>query len=89
MPRKPVPRSSEDVAREIDRLEQQRAQLEAAEHTRRGELLRQLLAGPQGDALRHVLDPLVAGADRSLFGLPAAARGPRARAESPPAGGVM
>lgn len=77
MPRKPAPRSSDDLAREIERLQEQRVQLEVAEHTRRGELLRQFLNGPNGDALRQVLDPLVTGTDRHLFGLPPAARGVR------------
>lgn len=83
MPRKPVPRSSDDIAREIERLQEQRAHLETTEHTRRGELLRQLLHGPQGDMLRQVLDPLVTGNDRHLFGLPLAPRGARTRAETP------
>ena len=82
MPRKPAPRSSDDIAREIERLQEQRAQLESTEHTRRGELLRQLLHGPQGDTLRQVLDPLVTGNDRHLFGLPPAARGTRTRPET-------
>ena len=83
MPRKPAPRSSDDLAREIERLQEQRAQLEAAEHTRRGEVLRQLLNGPKGDALRQVLDPLVNGDDRLLFGLPPASRGTQPRATAP------
>jgi hypothetical protein len=81
MPRKPAPRSSDEIAREIKRLQEQRAQLETTEHTRRGELLRQLLHGPQGETLRQVLDPLVTGNDRHLFGLPPATRGARARPE--------
>ena len=83
MPRKPAPRSSDDLAREIERLQEQRAQLEAAEHTRRGELLRQFLNGPKGDAIRQVLDPLVTGGDRDLFGLPPAPRRARALADAP------
>ena len=82
MPRKPAPRSSDDLAREIERLQEQRAQIEVAEHTRRGELLRQLLNGPKGDALRQVLDPLVTGTDRHLFGLPPAVRGSRPSAST-------
>jgi hypothetical protein len=83
MPRKPAPRSSDDLAREIERLQEQRAQLEAAEHTRRGELLRQFLIGPKGDAIRQVLDPLVTGTDRDLFGLPPAPRRVRTLGDAP------
>jgi len=74
MPRRKLSRTSDDLAREIERLQGQRAQLEAAEHARRGELLRHYLSGPRGDELRHVLDTLVGQADRHLFGLAPAAR---------------
>jgi hypothetical protein len=77
MPRRRSARSSEDLAREIARLEGQRAQLEAAEHARRGELVRQYLGGPRGGQLREVLDPLVGPADRHLFGLAAVAHAGR------------
>jgi hypothetical protein len=75
MPRKPQPHTSDDIGREIERLQQQRAQVEAAEHARRGELLRQYLDGPKGDDLRALLDPLVGPNDRHLFRL-----GPSTRA---------
>jgi hypothetical protein len=74
MPRKKTSQSSDDLAREIERLQRQRAQVETAEHARRGELIRRYLSGPQGDQLRQVLDPLVAPPDRQLFGLTPAGR---------------
>ena len=74
MPRKPQPQTSEEIAREIERLQRQRAQIETAEHTRRGELVRQYLSGPKGDELRTLLEPLVGSADRHLFGLNPSAR---------------
>ena len=70
MPRRRPVRTSDDLAREIARLQGQRAELEAAEHARRGELVRQYLNGARGDQLREALDPLIAPADRHLFGLP-------------------
>ena len=84
MPRKPAPRSSDDLAREIERLQEQRARIEAAEHTRRGELLRQFLNGPKGGAIRQMLDPLVTGSDRDLFGLPPAPRKGRSLGDASP-----
>jgi hypothetical protein len=69
MPRRRPARTSDDVACEIARLQGQRAELDAAEHARRGELVRHYLGGPRGEELRRVLDPLVAPADRHLFGL--------------------
>ena len=79
MPRKPQPHTSDDIAREIERLQQQRAQLEATEHARRGELLRQYLDGPKGDDLRTLLDPFVGPSDRHLFGLAPTARAGRSK----------
>jgi hypothetical protein len=77
MPRRKTSQTSDDLAREIERLERQRAQVEAAEHARRGELIRRYLSGPQGDQLRQVLDSIVAPPDRQLFGLAPTGRTPR------------
>lgn len=78
MPRRKASQTSDDLAREIERLQRQRAQVEAAEHARRGELIRQYLSGPHGDELRQVLDRVVAPSDRHLFGQTAASRATRA-----------
>jgi hypothetical protein len=45
----------------------------AAEDRRRGELLREYLAGRHGDDLRNVLEVISSPKDRALFRLPAAA----------------
>lgn len=78
MPRKPAPRSSAELAREIERLKEQHAKLAAAENARRGELIGHLLDGPHADDIRQVLDPIVTGPDdRALFGLGAPAKSSR------------
>lgn len=70
MPRKPAPRSSAEIAREIERLKEQHAKLRAQENTRRGEVLGQLLDGPHGAAIRQALAPIIKDDDdRALFGL--------------------
>lgn len=70
MPRKPAPRSSAEIAREIERLKEQHAKLRAAENTRRGEVMGQLLDGPHGEAIRQIMNPIIKGDDdRPLFGL--------------------
>jgi hypothetical protein len=84
MPRRKTSRTSDDLAREIERLQRQRAQAEAAEHARRGALMHRYLGGPQGEPLRQVLDPLVASADRPLFGLAPLARPARDAAPAQP-----
>ena len=88
MPRRKTSQTSDDLAREIERLERQRAQVEATEHARRGELIRRYLSGPQGDQLRQVLDPIVAPPDRQLFGLVPTGRTTRTSGVAPESGRV-
>lgn len=82
MPRPKLHRDSieldEEIARiqresqaEIERLQQARREAQAREDSRRGELLRQYLAGPHGDELRRALNMISGQKDRALFGLPA------------------
>jgi hypothetical protein len=82
MPRPKLHRDSiqldEEIARiqresqaEIERLQKARTEAEAAEDRRRGELLRQHLAGPHGDNLRSVLDAISGPRDRMLLRFPA------------------
>ena len=59
--------SSAAIDAEIRRLTEQRAQAVAAEDQRRGELLRECLAGPHGGELRALLERLVNTRDATLF----------------------
>lgn len=69
---KEIARIQRESQAEIERLQKARAEAEAAEDRRRGELLRDYLAGQHGDDLRNVLEVISSAKDRALFGLPAA-----------------
>jgi hypothetical protein len=69
MPRPKAERNSSDLEAEIALLEQERKRLIEAEDQRRGAILRDLLSGSAGNALRTILQPLVPGRDAFLFGL--------------------
>jgi hypothetical protein len=73
-PRKP--QTSTDVELEIRRLLEAKQRLVADEDQRRGALLREYLAGRDGDALRAALAPMVGARDAYLFGI-ATSRGGR------------
>ena len=66
-PRKP--QTSADVEVEIRRLLEAKERLVADEDQRRGALLREYLARPEGDALRSVLAPFAGARDAYLFGI--------------------
>lgn len=68
---KEIARIQRESQAEIERLQKARAEAEAAEDRRRGELLREYLAGRHGDDLRTVLQVISSPKDRALFGLPA------------------
>lgn len=70
---KEIARIQRESRAEIERLQKARAEAEAAEDRRRGELLREYLAGRHGEELRNVLDVISSPKDRALFRLPAAA----------------
>jgi hypothetical protein len=53
---KEIARIQRESQAEIERLQKARAEAEAAEDRRRGELLREYLAGQHGDDLRNVLE---------------------------------
>lgn len=55
---------------EIERLRQARDEAEAAEDRRRGQLLREYLAGGHGAELLNLLEAISGSKDRALFGLP-------------------
>ena len=69
---KEIARIQRESQAEIERLQKARAEAEAAEDRRRGELLREYLAGQHGDNLRNVLEVICGPKERALFGLPAA-----------------
>lgn len=69
---KEITRIQRESQAEIERLRKARAEAEAVEDRRRGELLREYLAGRSGDDLRKVLEVISGSKDRALFGLPAA-----------------
>ena len=69
---KEIARIQRETQTEIERLRKARAEAEATEDRRRGELLRRYLAGQHGDDLRNVLEAISGPKDRPLFGLPAA-----------------
>lgn len=68
---KEIARIQRESQAEIERLQEARAEAEAAEDRRRGELLREYLAGQHGDELRNVLELMCGTKDRVLFGFPA------------------
>lgn len=68
---KEIARIQRESQAEIERLQKARAEAEAAEDRRRGELLREYLAGRHGDDLRNVLEGISRPKDRALFRLPA------------------
>ena len=70
---KEIARIQRESQAEIERLQKARAEAEAAEDRRRGELLREYLAGRHGDDLRNVLEVISSPKDRALFRLPAPA----------------
>jgi hypothetical protein len=63
------PQTSADVDAEIRRLLEAKERLVATEDQRRGELLREYLARPSGEALRDALALFTAERDAYLFGL--------------------
>ena len=70
---KEIARIQRESQAEIERLETARAEAEAAEDRRRGELLREYLAGRHGEDLRNLLEVVSSPKDRALFRLPDAA----------------
>jgi hypothetical protein len=68
MPRPKSDRHSSDLDAEIARLEQERKRLIQSEDQRRGAIIRDLLAGANGSALRALLQPLIGTRDAFLFG---------------------
>lgn len=75
MTRRRSPPTSAAIEAQIRELEERRRAVEIAEDQRRGELVREYLAGGSGDALRSLLDPLIAPRDRYLFGMDRATSG--------------
>ena len=69
MPRPKSERHSTDLDVEIARLEQERKRLIHSEDQRRGAIIRELLAGENGGALRALLSREVGARDAFLFGL--------------------
>ena len=69
---KEIARIQRESQAEIERLQAARAEAEAAEDRRRGELLREYLGGRHGDDLRRVLEVVSSPKDRALFRLPVA-----------------
>lgn len=69
MPRPKSDRHSSDLDAEIARLEQERKRLVQTEDQRRGAIIRELLAGTNGSALRDLLQPLIGSRDAFLFGV--------------------
>ena len=69
MPRPKSERHSSDLVAEIARLEQERKRLIQAEDQRRGSIIRECLAGLNGDHIRDTLRPFVSSRDAFLFGL--------------------
>jgi hypothetical protein len=63
------PQTSADVDAEIRRLLEAKQRLVATEDQRRGELLREYLTRPDGEALRDVLAAFAGDRDAYLFGL--------------------
>ena len=61
--------TSADIDAEIRRLEAEKARAIAAEDQRRGALIREYLAGPNGGALRTALAGVVSSRDAFLFGI--------------------
>ena len=72
MPRPKSERHSTDLDAEIARLEEERKRLIQSEDRRRGAIIRDCLAGSNGQQLRAVLQPLINPRDAFLFGLEAA-----------------
>jgi hypothetical protein len=65
-----IARIQRESQAEVERLQEARREALAREDNRRGELLRQYLAGPHDDDLRRALDMISGQKDRALFGLP-------------------
>jgi vacuolar-type H+-ATPase subunit E/Vma4 len=63
---KEIARIQRESQAEIERLQKARAEAEAAEDRRRGELLRQYVASPRADNLRGVLDAISGPKDRAI-----------------------
>ena len=61
--------TSADIEAEIRRLESEKQRAIAAEDQRRGALIREYLAGPNGGALRTALAGVVSPRDAFLFGI--------------------
>ena len=61
--------TSADIEAEIRRLESEKQRAIAAEDQRRGALIREYLAGPNGGALRTALADVVSSRDAFLFGI--------------------
>jgi hypothetical protein len=75
---------SSDLDAEIARLKQERNRAVQAEDQRRGAIIRTLLSGAAGDALRSTLQPLVGARDAFLFGLEVSGNGKQSMAEHNP-----
>ena len=81
--------TSADIEAEIRRLESEKARAIAAEDQRRGALIREYLAGPNGGALRAALASVVSSRDAFLFGVdPTVAHGASSGIEPSPTDGA-
>lgn len=69
----PRPKTANLTTAELDaqiaELQRQRTEIETIEDRRRGQLVREYLAGPHADTVRRTFDSLAAPKDRPLFGL--------------------